>query len=109
MNESTGELLQRLLEKAGFKLVPWNDEESWVKVGINEEPSYVSDNPPDLLGKVDACLEWLVPEDYSISFNRGKTGVVCMIDTPEARWFSGSALKGQEALALCRAMDMSYD
>ena len=110
-------LKRKLAEWAGWKYKadsPYSRETSY---GWQAPNDWLWQNsPPDLTNSLDACFKWIVPENCSVCFNHMKGNVVCLLTIPKGTGIygsyvisSGKVSKGEDALALCLAIEKLID
>ena len=115
------ELNRKLAEWIGFELKRVqcvgmvyyeNEQDCWYYKGREFGFNIPNFTNPDI--GIALCFKWLVPDECSVSFNRGKHGTTCLLTIPKGRGIYGSSTwigqaNREDALALCLAIEKLID
>ena len=101
--------------KHSFKPIGFDNMVECIKCGSGKPPIFKYCNSPNFTQSLDACFELLVPKECSVAFNHSKGKVTCLLTIPKGKGFYGSNTfvgqtnSGEDALALCLAIEKIID
>jgi len=98
------ELNKKLAKWAGWK---YQGTETYGWLPPNAKPKHNYYSLPGFTESLDACFKWLVPDHdiVSIEFEYSSEDVKCRVTLASGKQSQGLAPVGQDALALCKAIE----